>query len=80
MITVPEAERIHNILIEEFGGSKGIRNKGSLESALFRPHQTFDGIDLYPDPISKAAALFESLIIDHPFVDGNKRIAMSLCD
>jgi death-on-curing protein len=78
MITVLEAERIHEILIEKFGGAKGVRDIGALEAALNRPYQTFDGIDLYPDVIAKAAALFESLIINHPFVDGNKRIAYVL--
>lgn len=78
MISVRDAEAIHAILIENFGGSKGIRDLALLESALSRPYQTFDQKDLYPTSIDKAAALFESLIINHPFIDGNKRIAYVL--
>lgn len=78
MIDIKTANDIHNILIDRFGGSKGIRDEGALEAALHRPYATFDGVDLYPTPIDKAAALFESLIINHPFVDGNKRVAYVL--
>lgn len=49
-----------------------------MESALARPYQTFDGNELYPDAVGKAAAIFESVIINHPFMDGNKRIAYVL--
>ena len=75
MIEVSEVEKIHDILIDRFGGAKGIRDKGILESAIGRPFQTFDGKDLYPDPVDKAAAIFESIVSNHPFVDGNKRTA-----
>ena len=78
MISTNEAEAIHNILIAKFGGSKGIRDNGLLESALARPFATFDDKDLYPNAIEKAAAILESLAINHPFVDGNKRIAYTL--
>jgi death-on-curing protein len=78
MITVNEAIKRHNRLIEQFGGSMGIRDLGGLEAALARPYMTFDDQDLYPSPIDKAAAILESLIINHPFVDGNKRIAYGL--
>jgi death-on-curing protein len=78
MISESDAEFIHEILIEKFGGSKGLRDKSLLESALSRPYQTFDKHELYPSIIEKAAALFESLIINHPFIDGNKRIAYFL--
>ena len=78
MIEVSEVEKIHDILIDRFGGAKGIRDKGILESAIGRPFQTFDGKDLYPDPIDKAAAIFESIVSNHPFVDGNKRTAYVL--
>jgi len=64
---------IHDTSIEVFGGSKGTRDLGMLESAIARPFQTFGGEDLYPSPHEKAAALCESIIINHPFVDGNKR-------
>lgn len=78
MIKIEEVEKIHEILIEKFGGAKGIRDKAGLEAAIHRPYQTFDGIDLYASPIEKAAALFESIISNHPFIDGNKRTAYVL--
>lgn len=78
MIEISEVEKIHDILIERFGGAKGIRDKGILESAISRPFQTFDAKDLYPDPVDKAAAIFESIVSNHPFVDGNKRTAYVL--
>jgi len=78
MIDLRRANYVHDKLIDEFGGSKGIRDLGGLEAALHRPYATFDGIDLYPTAIEKAAAIFESLIINHPFIDGNKRIAYVL--
>jgi len=73
MISLLEVEKIHQILISEFGGANGIRDKDSLESALTRSFQTFDGKELYPTPLDKAASLIESILINHPFVDGNKR-------
>ncbi|HAL82949.1 MAG TPA: type II toxin-antitoxin system death-on-curing family toxin [Mucilaginibacter sp.] len=69
---------IHDTLINEFGGSKGVRDMGALDAALNRPYATFDNIDLYPTAIDKAAAIFESIIINHPFIDGNKRTAYVL--
>lgn len=73
MINRKEVEVIHEMLIEKFGGARGVRDVAILESALGRPYQTFDGTDLYPSPVDKAAAIFESIITNHPFVDGNKR-------
>lgn len=58
MMGITVVEKIHDILIERFGGAKGIRDKGSLDSALSRPYQTFDGQELYPHPVDKAAAIF----------------------
>jgi death-on-curing protein len=78
MIDLGDAIRIQEILIDRFGGSKGIRDIGLLESALSRPFQTFDQRDLYANPIEKAAALIESILINHPFIDGNKRIGYVL--
>ncbi|HRW99814.1 MAG TPA: type II toxin-antitoxin system death-on-curing family toxin [Cyclobacteriaceae bacterium] len=78
MISLTEAERIHEILIDSFGGASGIRDRGILESAIHRPYQTFDGQELYPNPIDKSAAIFESIISNHPFIDGNKRTAYVL--
>jgi len=78
MIGIEEAIRRHNILIDLFGGSKGVRDLNGLQAALARPYATFDGQELYPNPVDKAAAILESLVINHPFIDGNKRIAYAL--
>jgi len=66
---------LHEQLIKSFGGSPGIRDEGALKSALARPRSTFGGQPLYPTLLEKAAALLESLCLNHPFVDGNKRVA-----
>ena len=74
--------RLHEVLIDEFGGIHGIRDEGLLESALSAPFQTFDGQDLYPGVLEKAGRLGYGLIRNHPFLDGNKRIgvhAMLVC-
>ena len=68
---------IHFRLIEETGGGYGIRDMEMLLSAVERPKASFDGQDLYPDLVSKAAALMESLIRNHPFIDGNKRVGVA---
>lgn len=73
MISEKEALEIHAILLERFGGSSGVRDHALLNSALNRPFQTFDGNELYPSPIEKAAAMLESIVKNHPFIDGNKR-------
>lgn len=75
MIHLTKVVEIHSDLIDKFGGSKGIRSYEGLEAAIARPYMTFDSAELYPLPEDKAAAIFESLIINHPFIDGNKRIA-----
>jgi len=76
MILIDDILHLHTRSIKDFGGSDGIRDPGLLESAIARPFQTFGGEDLYPTVFEKAAALAESLIINHPFVDGNKRTGM----
>lgn len=68
---------IHNRLIGITGGMHGIRDLGLLQSAVARPMMTFGGEDLYPDIFHKVAALMESLIKSHPFLDGNKRTAVT---
>jgi death-on-curing protein len=78
MIELQDVLNIHNILIDKFGGSKGVRDQGSLESAINRPFATFEKHDLYPTPSDKAAAILESILINHPFIDGNKRTAYVL--
>lgn len=68
--------KMHNLLIEETGGSHGIRDEGLLDSALNAPFQSFDGEELYKTIQAKAARLGFALIKNHPFVDGNKRIGI----
>lgn len=74
-LSVDEAVAVHERLIERFGGSPGIRDLGLLESALYRPQTGY-----YSDIAEMAAALFESLLLNHAFVDGNKRVAFFLTD
>lgn len=74
-LAVDQVLRVHERQVERFGGSAGVRDRGALEAAVARPQATFGGDDLYPDPAAKAAALMQSLIAGHPFVDGNKRTA-----
>ncbi|MBI4237669.1 MAG: type II toxin-antitoxin system death-on-curing family toxin [Deltaproteobacteria bacterium] len=73
--TVDESLELHHTLLERFGGAAGIRDLGLLESALYRPQTGH-----YEDVIEMAAALMESLLINHAFVDGNKRTAYFLTD
>ncbi len=68
---------LHSRLIAETSGGHGVRDLGMLLSALGRPQATFGGKDLYPDLFSKTAALMDSLVRNHPFVDGNKRTAIT---
>ncbi len=75
MISKKLALELNKIIAESSGGSSGIRDEGLLLSAINRPFQTFDGKELYPSIIDKSAAIFQSIIINHPFIDGNKRIA-----
>lgn len=68
---------LHNRIIEETGGAHGVRELSLLLSAIGRPQAVFAGNDLYPDIFTKAAALLDSLNRNHPFLDGNKRTAIS---
>ncbi len=73
--TIDEVLLIHQRVIEETGGSQGVRSMDLLDSAVNRPRAGFGDEEFYPDLFSKVAALFESTILNHPFVDGNKRTA-----
>lgn len=73
MIDKEDVIEIHDRLIEKYGGAMGIRDERYLESALARPFMGAIDFDYYPTPAHKAAALLESLVHNHPFVDGNKR-------
>ncbi len=72
-ISTDEVLAIHANLIRRYGGLSGVRDRGLLESALARPFQSFNGEDLYPSLEQKAAAILESIVKNHPFIDGNKR-------
>ena len=76
-LTAEQGLFIHYRLIEETGGSHGIRDITLLQSAVARPMATFESNDLYPDIFSKAAALMHSIIKNHPLIDGNKRTAIT---
>jgi len=73
MININDVIDAHSRIVRATGGADGLRDKGSLESAINRPFATFDGVDLYTNIFEKAAAILESILINHPFVDGNKR-------
>lgn len=76
--TLDQVLRIHSALVQKTGGSDGLRDKNLLDSALKSPFQTFSLEDLYPTFLEKAAVLCYSLVQNHPFVDGNKRIGVHL--
>ena len=73
-LTLTEVLDLHARIIEQSGGATGVRDLGSVESAVAQPQMTFSGQDLYPTLESKAAAIGFSLVMNHPFVDGNKRV------
>jgi death-on-curing protein len=73
-LTLGEVVALHRRLLQATGGAPGARDFGALESAIAQPKAPFGGVDLYPARADKAAALAFSLVQDHPFVDGNKRV------
>lgn len=74
-LTTDEGFLIHERILDRFGGAAGIRDWNLLDSAVQRPQAAFGGQELYQDIFTKAAALGHSLVLNHPFVDGNKRTA-----
>lgn len=74
-LTLGEVVALHRAVIESTGGATGLRDLPALESAIAQPRATFDDVDLHPTVTGKAAALAYSLALNHPFVDGNKRVA-----
>ena len=74
-LSLDEVLEIHALLIDRYGGAGGVRDRGLLESALYRPKTGY-----YSDLVEMAAALFESLMNNHPFIDGNKRVAFFSTD
>lgn len=75
-LTTAQVILLHQDLISETGGMDGLRDEGLLDSALNMPFQTFDGQPLYPSVQQKAARLCHSLVKNHPFIDGNKRVGV----
>ena len=75
-ISVEKVKLLHQLMAEETGGSVGVRDEGLLDSAIHNIYQTFDGKELYPSKEEKGARLGYSLISNHSFLDGNKRIGM----
>jgi len=73
-LALSEVLELHDRVIDETGGAEGVRDLGAVESAVFQPQMTFGGKELYPTMQAKAAALCFSLVKNHPFVDGNKRV------
>jgi death on curing protein len=74
-LTVADLLGMHTVLMQRYGGAPGVRDPGALEAALFRPQTGY-----YDDIVAEAAALMESLAINHPFLDENKRIAFAAAD
>ncbi|HXI25797.1 MAG TPA: type II toxin-antitoxin system death-on-curing family toxin [Pyrinomonadaceae bacterium] len=79
-LTIPEVLYLYQNIMQESGGGSGIRDLNALESAVAQPRMTFDRKDLYATVGEKAAALGFSMILNHPFIDGNKRIGHAVVE
>ena len=79
-LTMQEVLEIHRWALQSFGGLDGVRDTGMVESALATPQMTFGGVELHPTLAKKAAALAFSLVMNHGFVDGNKRVGFWAMD
>ena len=79
-LSLEQIVQIHQAQIGKFGGATGLRDRGAVEAAVARPAMTFGGEDLYPDLAAKTAALMHSLVMNHPFVDGNKRVGAAAAE
>ena len=78
-LSAEQVKDLHRRQLARYGGLGGLRDSGALEAAIARPQMTFGGEDLYPEIEDKAAALMHSLVMNHPFVDGNKRVGAHAC-
>ena len=76
-LTLEEVLRLHFQVVEDFGGSHGVRDEGRLASLIKAPRQEVFGAEQYPDIFQKAAVYIRNIIADHPFIDGNKRTAVA---
>jgi death-on-curing protein len=79
-LSLTQIVALQHELLAAFGGLAGIRDRGALEASVARPSMTFGGEDLYPEPAAKAAALMHSLVLNHAFVDGNKRVGAAAAE
>jgi len=79
-LSVEDVLEVHRRVVEEFGGKAGLRDRGLLESAVAMPRSTFGGRELHTDLVAKAAAYFFHLCANHPFLDGNKRVAVAAAE
>lgn len=79
-LSVEQVLALHAALVRAFGGAAGLRDRAGLEAAVARPAATFGGEDLYDDLAGKAAAIMHSLVLNHPFVDGNKRVGVAAAE
>lgn len=73
-LALAEVLDLHRLVVSQTGGAESVLDLGALESAIAQPRVTFEGRDLYPSIADKAAALCHSLVLNHPFLDGNKRV------
>ena len=76
-LTADQVLRLHRTILERFWGDPGLRDRGLLESALARPFATYDGTEAHPGIHRKAAALWHALVVNHPFVDANRPVALA---
>lgn len=77
-LSIEEILRLHFQVIEDYGGSHGVRDEGRIDSVASAPKQMAFGVDQYPDITTKAAVYLRNIIADHPFTDGNKRTAVTV--
>lgn len=78
-LTLEEVLRLHFQIIEDFGGSHGVREETSLLSVIKAPSQNVFGKEQYPSIYEKSAVYLRNVAMDHPFIDGNKRTALAVC-
>lgn len=79
-LTIFQVLEIYKNIVHRFGGAFGLRNAPGLQSALAQPEMTFEGNELYPSLHEKASVLAYSIVNNHPFIDGNKRIAHAVME
>ena len=76
-LSADQVLRLHHAILERFWGDPGLRDRGLLESAVARPFAAYGGVEAHPGIHRKAAALWHALVVDHPFVDGNRPVGVA---